>query len=520
MRTLASIGLLLTSAHGLAAVCHARGFCYHGGGFGGGFGGVHYSGATHWGPATGVTHYSGATAWGAGGAAHTSDVTHAGWGGTEHYSGYTAGGWGGVEHSSYGSYHTDYGAYGGYHSAYTYHPANYGSISHYDAYGYHVPGYYGGWGHSAGVYHGPYGGTAAYYHGPVVSGAAVKGPYGGTAAVYRGPFTAGAVATLPSGATAYAWRGGTYYHCGYAWYHPCYYGGVVCYAPVYPPTGFFFAALPVGAATTVVNNNTYYVADGVYYQPSAQGGQSGYAVVEPPGGAAPVVLPPVSGSGDPFGLLKKMSDYMGGQKHVVMKINEQFDELTAGGQKIQLGSERDIKMMRPDKLDESVSGPGVQRRMVYNNGVFTIIDQMRNVYSSVPMAGTLDSVLTQMGQQYGMAQPADELLYSDINAQLAGKISTGQYLGKERVMDAKCHHLAFTQVGVNWEIWIEEGDRRIPRKLVITYVGTPGRPQYTLLITKWDDPWIMSDSDFKANIPPGATSASMLTLAGQAPQGQ
>ncbi len=482
---------------------HASSF--HAGGFGGGFGSVHYSGFSHYGPATGFTHYGSATHVGYGGVEHYGGATHVGWDNAEHY-----GGWGG--------YH-DGEAWGGYHAAATYHPYNYGSISHYDAAAYHVPGTYGGWGGAA-AYHGPYGGSAAVYHGPFVSGAVVHGPAGGTYGAYRGPFSAGAVASLPSGYTAVAWHGDNYYHYGYNWYHPYWYGGCVSYMPIYPPIGFFFGSLPSDATTTVINNNTYYTSGGVYYQPTSQNGQQGYAVVAAPAGGAQS-LPSATGSGpDPLQLLQKMSTFLGNQNHITMKINEDYDEVTTGGQKIQLSNERKIWLERPDKLEVKVNGSGVQRRITYNGTVFTIIDKLRNVFASVAMSGSLDSVLEQMAKQYGMAQPADELLYTNMYANLSGLLQTGQYLGKDWVDGHRCDHAAYTQLGLNWEIWMEDGSRPIPRKLVITYVGTPGRPQYVLRIKDFDTPVVMWGADYSGNPPSGATSTSMLQLTGvqQPPQ--
>lgn len=470
---------------------HGGGFggssSFHAGGFGGGFGSVHYAGASHYGPATGFTHVGGATYAGAGGVAHYGGTTHVGGGGAEHY-----GSWGGYHEGD---------AWGGFHGASTYHSVNYGSISHYGAAAYHGP-------YSSGaVVKGPAGYGAAVYHGPA----------GGTAAAYRGHYSAGAVAHLPSGYTATAWHGTTYYHSGYSFYHPVWYAGTVSYVPILPPVGFFFAALPAGATQTVINNNTYYVSDGAYYQPSTQNGQQGYAVVEAPAQSGGSQGSPTAGGAapDPFQVLKKMSDYLGREKHIIMKVSETFDEVAFGGQKIELSSEREIWLERPDKLEVKVSGAGTQRRIVCDGTTFTIIDEMKNVYASVPMQGPLDAVLDKVAQQYGMAAPGSDLLYSDVYAHLSSKIQAGQYLDEEYVQGHKCSHLAFTQANLAWQIWIGEGDKPVPWKVVITYASAPGRPQYQLLVTRWETPVIMRGADFEARIPAGAMSASMTTLTGQ-----
>ena len=55
---------------------------------------------------------------------------------------------------------------------------------------------------------------------------------------------------------------------------------------------------------------------------------------------------------------------------------------------------------------------------------------------------------------------------------------------------AECEHLAFRGQDTDWQIWVEVGDRPIPRKYVITSKGIAAAPQYTLVIRDWktDEP--------------------------------
>jgi hypothetical protein len=521
---------------------HAGGFggdlggfsSFHAGGFGDGCGSVHYAGASHYGPVTGFSHVGGGSASGAAGSASWGGATHAGYGGAEHYGSASYAGYGGYAHYSGAS------AYGG-GAAWTSHSVNYGSIQHYDDSA-RITAASG-----LNVYHGPAGGTAATWQGAYASGAAVrgpagygaaavKGPAGGTAAAYRGPYSSGAVAQLPSGYTATAYRGSTYYVSGYSFYHPTFYAGAVSYVPVAPPIGFFFAALPPAATTTVVNNTTYYVSNGVYYQPSSQDGQPGYAVVSAPAQApaqpvqpAPQAAPPAQapqpaglagGGPDPFALLKKMSDYMGGQKQIRMTVNETFDEVTGAGQKIQLFNDRKIEMKRPDRILVEVNGAGLRRRITCDGDTFTLVDFGRNLYASMPMQGSLDLVMDALARDYGMAQPVEDLLYADLNARLAPRIQSGQFLGQEKVSGRTCNHVAFKQAGLSWQAWIEDGDKPVPWRVVVSYDTAPGRPQYTLLVAKFETPLLMPDLQFRAKVPDGAMSASLLTLSGKSGQGQ
>lgn len=466
---------------------HASSF--HSGGFSNGYGSVQHFGASHYGPATGFTHVGGTNVQGFGESAST--------------------------------FHGGNANYG--------HTYNYGSISHYDTAGAYGHTYtYDGYG--AGVYHGPAGGTAAAYHGPYSSGAAVrgpegysaaavKGPYGGTAAAYHGPYTSGYVRTLPSGYSTTVWHGTTYYHYGYTFYQPYYYGGAVYYQTVPIPVGFFFDALPPAASPVVVSNTTYYVADGVYYQSTTQEGKTGYVVVEAPAGA-PQQTPPATKGPDPLIALQKMSTYLGQQDHFMIQANETYDEVATAGEKYQISSVRTIRVARPDKAAADITtGQGAQRRVVFDGRKVTLIDETANTYGIIPLAGTLDVALDTVAREYGIAMPLGDLLYSNVYARLSPKIQSGQYLGKTKVNGKDCDHFLYVQPGLTWQVWIDTGDKPVPRKLVIAYDTRPGRPQYTITVTKWDTK-PQSPEQFRADIPPNAVKANVMSLVGEIASGQ
>ena len=45
--------------------------------------------------------------------------------------------------------------------------------------------------------------------------------------------------------------------------------------------------------------------------------------------------------------------------------------------------------------------------------------------------------------------------------------------------------LAFRNADTDWQLWVEVGDRPIPRKMVITSKTINSAPQYTLRVKKW-----------------------------------
>ena len=59
-------------------------------------------------------------------------------------------------------------------------------------------------------------------------------------------------------------------------------------------------------------------------------------------------------------------------------------------------------------------------------------------------------------------------------------------MGLGTVRGTRCHHVVVLQDHLDFQLWIEDGDRLLPRKLVVTYHTLPKSPQYTAVMTKWN----------------------------------
>ena len=64
-------------------------------------------------------------------------------------------------------------------------------------------------------------------------------------------------------------------------------------------------------------------------------------------------------------------------------------------------------------------------------------------------------------------------------------VQSGYLVGARPVNGTACHHLAFSQEAIDWQIWIEDGPMPLPRRLVLTYKDEPGAPQYRAEFT-WE----------------------------------
>ena len=81
--------------------------------------------------------------------------------------------------------------------------------------------------------------------------------------------------------------------------------------------------------------------------------------------------------------------------------------------------------------------------------------------------------------------PGADLILSNVYDALSEGVLEAKHIGRGVIDGHECEHLAFRNNEVDWQIWVQLGDRPIPRKYVITSKAVAGAPQYTLLIKDW-----------------------------------
>jgi hypothetical protein len=100
-----------------------------------------------------------------------------------------------------------------------------------------------------------------------------------------------------------------------------------------------------------------------------------------------------------------------------------------------------------------------------------------------------------------MALPMGDLFYGSAEQALLSETTTGGYAGTENVSGTPCAHLAFQDIGVDWELWLPvEGDP-LPRRFKVVQKGRVGRPVIDVTFTQWDLAPQTVDDTFVPKVP-------------------
>jgi hypothetical protein len=202
--------------------------------------------------------------------------------------------------------------------------------------------------------------------------------------------------------------------------------------------------------------------------------------------------------------LKKMGEFLAKLPHFALEAEETFDEIPDGQLRRQLTNVRRIAVERPNHFAADVTGDTLSRASWYDGRTVTVLDKEHNVYATIEAPATIDATLDKLVDEYSVVLPLIDLLYSDPYAVLSEGVSYGRYLGIHLAAGVPCHHLAFSQDTIEWQIWIDAGDKPLPRKLVISYVQEPGEPQYSATLRRWNLESQVPEGLFTFEAPEGA----------------
>jgi hypothetical protein len=208
-------------------------------------------------------------------------------------------------------------------------------------------------------------------------------------------------------------------------------------------------------------------------------------------------------------LLQELGQYIDGAEQLTFQAEVEVDEVTPQGQKIQYASSFDVAVQRPDRLFANQQGDMQNRSLWFDGDRLTLLNQDLNNYLSVDTPNTLAEAVPFL-EDRGVVFPLADFITGSFYQGVIANVQTGRYLGLHQVHGELCHHLAFTQDNIDWQIWIEDGYEIAPCKLVITYKNLPGSPQYTAYFSDWDFSPRLPDRLFRFVAPAHATEVEFL----------
>ena len=202
-------------------------------------------------------------------------------------------------------------------------------------------------------------------------------------------------------------------------------------------------------------------------------------------------------------ILRTMSDYIGGMESFSFSTKEQHNVNFWSGDRETIKKEQSFVVKRPNQLAWSVTRNGAHFSGVYDGSQISYFSKEKMKYAQVEAPDNLDDALDFASANLKLPLPIADILYSSPYDSFALTGTKGEYLGIEKVHGKKCHHLSFSHPALEWEMWIETGDKPLLRKLSLFYTQVEGVPESTIFLNDWNaSPKITADT-FSFTAPEG-----------------
>lgn len=208
---------------------------------------------------------------------------------------------------------------------------------------------------------------------------------------------------------------------------------------------------------------------------------------------------------DAISILKRSSTFLAKIEQLKVTAEFGFDVVQETGQKLEFGAHQEVTIQRPDKARLEFSRrDGVQGSIVFDGTQIAAFHPDEKAYAQEPFEGDIDAAFDFLIAELQIPMPLDDFFSSDPAAALAAKLETGYVVGVSEVAGVLCDHLAMRNARVDFQVWFAQGDKPLPRRIVITYKNEEGQPQFWAHFLEWDLAPDIPDTLFSTNPPEGA----------------
>jgi hypothetical protein len=199
-------------------------------------------------------------------------------------------------------------------------------------------------------------------------------------------------------------------------------------------------------------------------------------------------------------LVQQMSARLAAANAISVTTTEARDAVRVSGAKEQLSLTGVYTVRRPDRFHARMTG-GRGLESWYNGKTLTIASHPQKVFAQAPMPETIDRTLDALAERYDMPLPMGDLFYGSPEQALLSDTTKGGYAGTETVSGTPCVHLAFQDVGVEWELWLPVQGDPLPKRFKVVQKSRSGQPAVDVTFTKWDLSPPTDDDTFVPKVP-------------------
>ncbi|QZA76758.1 DUF2092 domain-containing protein [Deefgea tanakiae] len=172
-----------------------------------------------------------------------------------------------------------------------------------------------------------------------------------------------------------------------------------------------------------------------------------------------------------------------------------LDVTLKSGQKIQSHGTSQMVADGKNRLYMNIDSDSITREYFFDGKNLTQYSPPLQYYTTIDMPGTAAGMLNKVEAHYGIHLPLKALFTLGSDQEALSKLTSAVYIGPSKINGKVCDHLAFSQPGADWQLWVSRDKNPLPCKLVVTKTDETSQPQ-TSQTFAWNLKPFVSPSEF------------------------
>ena len=210
--------------------------------------------------------------------------------------------------------------------------------------------------------------------------------------------------------------------------------------------------------------------------------------------------------------LQRMTRFMGGLEQFGVHTQVTYEDQLESGQRVDVDVSAEMLASRPDKFYGRRTGELLSQEFFYDGKSLTLMNSGAGVYATEAAPATIEGMLDLARDELNLFVPASDLVYANAFELLMEGVTSAIVVGNTEINGRVCQHLAFSRPDVDFQVWVEQGERPLPCKYVVTDTGTPAMLSVSTVMSDWNTAPAVPADMFSFTHPKGAHQIEFLPL--------
>ena len=203
-------------------------------------------------------------------------------------------------------------------------------------------------------------------------------------------------------------------------------------------------------------------------------------------------------------VLTRMTETISGSQAFTIVAEMGHEVLLPNGQRLEFGSTITATIKRPSQANVHFKTREGDNATIVLDGENIAVFSTRGdefIYDTTSQPGDINSSFEHLTQVLGSNDQLRGLFSVNLTETLAAMVTSADYIGEATIAGVRCDNLALRSEYEDVQLWVEQGDAPLPRRLIVTYRYVEGQPQFWVQYSAWNLSPEFSDSTFRFSPP-------------------